>query len=138
MLFYQVSDSTAGMDRTSERPQGLVHSPGGFIPYPSFCPAVWFCMPGTFYGIRGKASLCSLLVYASRPLLQKHMRNVGIYILFSSVLGSVQNPCPINSITFPSTHNRLLRKFKVLLMKLEYLLGKWQRVSTQADVLEKK
>lgn len=117
---------------------GTCSFPGVFIPYPSFSPAVWFYMPNTFYGIMRKASLCSLLVYASRSLLQKHMRNVGIHILFGSILSSIQNPCPISSITIPSNCNRLLGKFKVLLMKLEYSLRKWQRVSAQADVLERK
>lgn len=93
--------------------------PVGFTPHSSFSPAVWCFMPGTFYGITPKASLCSLLVYASRPLLQRHLRNVRIPTLFSFVVRFTQSLCPISCFIILSNHNRMLGKSEVLLMKLE-------------------
>jgi len=66
------------------------------------------------------------------------MRDVGIHILSGSILSFIQKPCPISSITILSNHNRLLGKFKVLLMQLEYSHRKWQRVNAPGDILEKK
>lgn len=85
--------------------------------HPSFCPTVWFSKPGTFYGITWKVSLCSLLV----SIAKAHEECGNPYsVRFYSELHS--ESMSHHSITIPSNHNKLLGKFKVLLMKLEYSL----------------
>lgn len=97
--------------------------PKGIHPLPWFLP--WSVVLHARNFTTQKTSHCSLLVCASRPLLQKHMTNVEIHNLLDSVLSSIQNPCPINFITILSNCKRLLGKIKVLLVKYQYSLTKW-------------